>query len=185
MKTMKMFKAVKKLKFWSKKRKSIAPRPSSSFSPSYCHICYSSASVHSSHYYQSSYLSSSMQPSAPPLPPWLQAELTQDEFPTPEQAEPFPEFSSPTDQVQHPTQDTESSLIFTAATPSYQQYMDPNPVYGLPLVQQTGRRERSGGFFGCVIDFSLHLFRCFCPCFHIREVHERIMNKPSNVLLSQ
>ncbi|KAE8700795.1 hypothetical protein F3Y22_tig00110556pilonHSYRG00770 [Hibiscus syriacus] len=171
-----MFKAVRKLEFWSKKRKSIAPRPSSSFAPSYCHSCYSSASVHSFHYYQSSYLSSSMQPSAPPLPPWLQ-----DEFPTPEKVEPFPEFSSP---AQHPTQDIESDLMFTPASPSCQQYMDPNPVYGLPLVQQKVEERYQVGFNGCVTDFSLHLFRCLCPCFHIREVHERIM-KPSNVLLSQ
>ncbi|KAL4332372.1 hypothetical protein GQ457_07G033450 [Hibiscus cannabinus] len=182
---MKLLKAVKKLKFWSKKkkkRKSLAPQPSFSFTPPHSHSCYSSSSVHSSHYYyQCSY---SVQPSAPPLPPWLQAELTQDESPTPEQAEPFPEFSYQTDQVQHSTQDIESGPMLTAAAPSYQQYMDPNPVYGLPLVQETGRRERSGGFFGCVIDFSLHLIRCFCPCFHISEVHERIMNKPSKFLLS-
>ncbi|GMI92010.1 hypothetical protein like AT4G24265 [Hibiscus trionum] len=179
---MKLLKAVKKLKFWSKKkkkRKSLAPHPSSSFTPPHPHSCYSTSSVHSSHYYQCSYLSSSVQPSAPPLPPWLQ-----DESPTPEQGEPFPDFSYPTDQVQHPTQDIESGPVFTAAAASYQQYMDPNPVYGLPLVQQTGRRERSAGFFGCVIDFSLRLFRCFCPCFHIREVHDRIINKPSKFLLS-
>ncbi|KAK8641626.1 hypothetical protein V6N13_011014 [Hibiscus sabdariffa] len=134
---MKLLKAVKKLKFWSKKkkkRKSLAPQPSFSFTPSHSHSCYSSSSVHSSHYYQCSY---SVQPSAPPLPPWLQAELTQDESPTPEQAEPFPEFSYQADQVQHSTQDIESGPMLTAAAPSYQQYMDPNPVYGLPLVQET------------------------------------------------
>lgn len=157
-----MFKAVKKLKFWSRKkrkRKSLAPQPSHC----YCHCSHSTSS------YQCSYPYSPLQPSAPPLPPWLQAELTQDEFPTSEQVEavPFPEFSHPTDQVQ----DIESDpMIPAAAVPSYQQYMVSNPAYGLPVVQQTGIRERSGGYFGCIIDISLHLIRCLCPCVHIREI---------------
>ncbi|TYI26507.1 hypothetical protein E1A91_A05G116600v1 [Gossypium mustelinum] len=173
-----MFKAVKKLKFWSRKkrkRKSLAPQPS------HC-ICHCSHST-SSHYYQCNYPYSPLQPSAPPLPPWLQAELTQDEFPTLEQAEaePFPEFSHPTDLVQ----DIESApMIPAAAVPSYQQYMVSNPVYGPPVVQQTGRRERSGGYFGCIIDISLRLIRCFCPCVHVREVSQRIMKKPSVSVLS-
>ncbi|MFQ6638918.1 hypothetical protein Gotur_016150, partial [Gossypium turneri] len=125
-----MFKAVKKLKFWSRKkrkRKSLAPQPSHCF----CHCSHST----SSHYYQCNYPYSPLQPSAPPLPPWFQAELTQDEFLTSEQAEaePFPEFSHPTDLVQ----DIESDpMIPAAAVPSYQQYMVSNPVYG-PVVQQT------------------------------------------------
>ncbi|MBA0745289.1 hypothetical protein Gogos_007867, partial [Gossypium gossypioides] len=133
-----MFKAVKKLKFWSRKkrkRKSLAPQPYHCF----CHCSHST----SSHYYQCNYPYSPLQPSAPPLPPWFQAELTQDEFLTSEQAEaePFPEFSHPTDLVQ----DIESDpMIPAAAVPSYQQYMVSNPVYG-PVVQHTGRRERSGG----------------------------------------
>ncbi|XVF23147.1 hypothetical protein REPUB_Repub13aG0012600 [Reevesia pubescens] len=130
---MKMFKAVKKLKFWSrkkKKRKSLGPEPCDP--ASHCHCYYSCSSV---------------QPSAPPLPSWLQAELTQDAIPTPNQAEHFPEFSYPTDyQVQYPTQDIVSSPMLPAPVPapSYQQYMVPNPVYGLPVVQ-TARRERSAG----------------------------------------
>ncbi|XP_022714469.1 uncharacterized protein LOC111274079 [Durio zibethinus] len=161
---MKMLKAVKKLKFWSskkRKRKSLGFDPSSP--PSRCHCCYSCSST---------------QPSAPPLPSWLEAEMTQDAIPTPDQAELFPEFSYPTDQVQYPTQDIVSSPVFSApfpapapapaAAPSYQQYLVPNPVYGLPVVQ-TARRERSAGFFSCVINFGVNLIRCFCPCFRIRE----------------
>ncbi|XWS20680.1 hypothetical protein CRYUN_Cryun31cG0123900 [Craigia yunnanensis] len=155
---MKLFKAVKKLKFWSRKkgkRKSLGPEPSCP--PSHSHCCYSCYSV---------------QPSAPQLPSWLRAELTQDGAAIPDRAEPFPEFSYPTDQVQYPIQDNVSGPMFQAPAPapaaSYQQYMVPNPVYGLPIVQ-TARRERSAGFFGCVIGFGVDLIRCFCRCFRISE----------------
>ncbi|XVE91015.1 hypothetical protein DITRI_Ditri20bG0122100 [Diplodiscus trichospermus] len=160
---MKMFKAMNKFKFWSRKTRK---RKNSSRSPPYhCHCCYSCSSV---------------QPSAPPLPSWLLLELTQDAaapIPVPDhQAEPFPELSYTTDQPHYPSQDMVSGPMFPASVPapalalaaSYQQYMVPDPVYGLPVVQ-TARRERSAGFFGCVIDLGFHLIRCFCPCFHINE----------------
>ncbi|KAK6263542.1 hypothetical protein SCA6_018976 [Theobroma cacao] len=159
---MKMSKALKKLKFWSRKkrkRKSLGLEPSYPDS-SHCHCCYSCAST---------------QPSAPPLPSWLQAEPTQDAIHTADHAEPFPvpELSYPT-LFQYPTQEdtvseTESHRSPICPAPSYQQYLVPNPVYGLPVVQQAGRRERSAGFLGCVIDFGVDLIRCFCPCFRIRE----------------
>ncbi|OMO95513.1 hypothetical protein CCACVL1_05385 [Corchorus capsularis] len=164
---MKMFKAVKKLKFWSRKkrkRKSLEPPPSYPVSSPYYqyHHCY--------------YSYSSLQPSAPPLPPWLQEELTQDAVPPPDQAdEPLSEqeVSYPS-LVQFPTEDN-SDVVSETESQSYQQYMVPNPVYGVPVVVQQqkqeaiSRRERSTGFFGCVIEFGVSLFRCFCPCFRIRD----------------
>lgn len=58
---------------------------------------------------------------------------------------------------------------------SYQQYMAPNPAYGLPVEAESEGRERPSGFFASVAGFGFDLFRCFFPCFHIREIgHEKI-----------
>ena len=156
---MKMMKAVKKLKFWSrKKRKKKTQEPYYPPPPPPCHC------------YHSCY---STQPSAPPLPPWLE----------PEQTHLVPDISYPS-QTQLPPQPREiidvletSPMYPTLPAPtasisssSYQQYMVPNPVYGMPVVE-TARRERRAGFFGCVVNFGVHLIRCFCPCFSIRELH--------------
>ena len=155
-----MIKAVKKLKFWSRKKRKkkthqpyyhpLPPPP-----PNHC-CC--------SRY-------SSTQPSAPPLPPsWFDSD-TNHETPL---APGFPEPSYPS-QTQQIYQEiiTETSQIYPTLperSSSYQQYMVPNPVYGIPVAQTAARRERSAGVFGCVVDFGIHLMRCFFPCYRIREV---------------
>jgi hypothetical protein len=158
--SMKMMKAVNKLKFWSRKKRKKKTQEPYYPPPPPCHCCHSCYST---------------QPSAPPLPPWLDLEQTHQAIPAPV-LQPFPDLSYP-NQTRVPIHEivSETSPIMyptlpaTASTPSYQQYMAPNPVYGIP-VGQTARRERTAGIFGCVINFGIHLFRCFCPCFHIREV---------------
>lgn len=175
---MKMLKAVKKLKFWSRKKrkkKTQEQEPYYPYPPRPCHCCQ----------YSSCY--SSTQPSAPPLPPWLEPEheqTTQHHHAIPAAAAPLVHQPS---QFQFQLPPQEEIVLETTTTPlyhptvpvpaatesnysSYQQYMVPNPVYGMPVVQ-TPRRERRAGFFGCLVSFGIQLIRCFCPCFHIREVH--------------
>ncbi|KAB1208619.1 hypothetical protein CJ030_MR7G007731 [Morella rubra] len=152
---MKMMKAVKKLKFWSrKKRRKKTHEPC--HPPPTCHCCHPCYST---------------QPSAPPLPPGLDPEQTHHPFPAPV-VHPVPDLSYPA-QTQLPDIVLETSPIvystLPAGTSSYQQYMAPNPVYGMPVLQ-TARREKTGGLFGCVVNFGIHLIRCLCPCFCIREV---------------
>lgn len=53
---------------------------------------------------------------------------------------------------------------------SYQQYLVPNPVFGMPVVPPP-RRERSAGVFGCVFNIGAYLIRCFFPCFRIQEIY--------------
>ncbi|KAF3439316.1 hypothetical protein FNV43_RR17593 [Rhamnella rubrinervis] len=151
-----MIKAVKKLKFWSRKKRKkkthqpyhhpLPPPPSHC-----CCSCYSST-----------------QPSAPPLPPsWFVSDINHESPLEPG----FPEPSYPT-QTQQIYQEivSETSQILPERTTSYQQYMVPNPVYGVPVAQTAARRERSAGVFGCVVDFGIQLMRCFFPCYRIQEV---------------
>ncbi|ONI36435.1 hypothetical protein PRUPE_1G585100 [Prunus persica] len=185
-----MIKAVKKLKFWSRKKRKkktlhhqpyYPPPPPTRPAPlppgPRHHCCSCSSSTYST------------QPSAPPLPPWLDAEYTHEALLAP-QVQPAPEFGYQADpRQQEPTMKTNadsgttstSSPLYLYPTSSYQQYMVPDPVYGVPIAQtqtqtqtQTPRattRERSaaGGVFGCVVDFGIRFFRCFCPCFHIEK----------------
>ncbi|KAG6601672.1 hypothetical protein SDJN03_06905, partial [Cucurbita argyrosperma subsp. sororia] len=130
--------AKKKLKFWSrsKKRKKIPdPNDFTPPPPPPCHCC-------------TCHCSSAIQPSAPPLPPWLDDRI----FPPPE----------------HP-EEAEIAAPLVAA-PLYQQYMDPDPVYGVPIIVQTdsrrdGSRSRRFAVSGCVGDLGIRIIGCFCPCF--------------------
>jgi hypothetical protein len=163
--SMKMMKAVKKLKFWSRKKRKKKTQDPYYLPPPPCHC------------YHSCY---STQPSAPPLPPWLDLEQTHDQAIPAPVVQPVPDLSYPNQARVPNIQEivTETSPIMyptlpdaAVSTPSYQQYMAPNPVYGIPVVGgETARRERRAGFFGCVVNFGIHLFRCFCPCLSIREV---------------
>lgn len=99
---------------------------------------------------------SSFQPSAPPLPPWLDLEL-----------KPEPD----------PTEADESLLLLSHTTSSssypsssYQQYTVPTPDYGALLAQHPNARKPRSGFFGCVVGFVVNVFGCFCPCLRITEV---------------
>ncbi|KAK9928851.1 hypothetical protein M0R45_025970 [Rubus argutus] len=168
-----MIKAVKKLKLWSRKKRKRRPHPPP---PPYdpppppparhqCHCCCS---------YTAS--SSTTQPSAPPLPPWMDyTEPTHEieTLPVPELRHPAPELAYHPLPVPVQQESTSALNLNTSQTSSYQQYMVPipDPVHGVPVAQApTAARERSAGFFGCVVDFGTHLFHCLFPCFHIREV---------------
>ena len=124
------------------------------------------------HYYYP--CSASTEPSAPPLPSWLEAEQNYGTF-VEASTHSIPEVAY-TSQAQHSTQEIttdNSSLISnlpaSIGNSSYQQYMVREPVYGVPLIQ-TARTERSNWIFGCLFNFGVHVFRCLFPCFHIREV---------------
>ncbi|XP_008218648.2 PREDICTED: uncharacterized protein LOC103318957 [Prunus mume] len=174
----KMIKAVKKLKFWSRKKRKkkthhhqpyYPPPPPTRPAPlppgPRHHCCSCSSSTYST------------QPSAPPLPPWLDAEYTHEALFAP-LVQPAPEFGYQADpRQQEPTMKTNAGSGTTSIYPtssSYQQYMVPDPVYGVPVAQTTRatttERSAAAGVFGCVVDFGIRFFRCFCPCFHIREV---------------
>ncbi|KAA8545415.1 hypothetical protein F0562_020199 [Nyssa sinensis] len=157
---MKMIKAVKKLKFWSRKKKKKNhfiehPHPPQPPPPPPCYFhCHCSCPP--------------FQPSAPPLPSWLDYENTHDSISA---AEVGPVSG---DQAQFHSQEIVPDLTSLYPTlpvsTSYQQYMVPDPVYGMPVAPAI-KRERAGGFFGCIINIGVNLIRCFCPCFRVREAY--------------
>ncbi|CAK9140433.1 unnamed protein product [Ilex paraguariensis] len=155
---MKMMKTMKKLKFWSRKKKKKKTHLITDYPPPPCH-CHC--------------LCHPIQPSAPPLPSWLDYELTHDTIFTPEAGSVsslagLSQVDFAPQDIVHEVNPVNPTLSY--CNTSYQQYMVPNPVYGVPVVSEV-RRERSGGIFGCVFDIGVHLIRCFCPCFRIREVY--------------
>ncbi|KAI3701995.1 hypothetical protein L6452_27559 [Arctium lappa] len=172
---MKVLKTLKTLKFWSKKKKktiknyrhSLSPPPPP---PSCC--C--------RHHHDGSH---TLQPSAPPLPAWLEYEeqtynqhlLASDVkfsgLPISYQARLDPE----EDERRSTVPPEPSVMIATSGDVetncSYQQYMVQNPVYTVTVLQSTTTdRSRSAAAVGCVFNIGSHLFRCFFPCFRIREV---------------
>ncbi|KAK3018479.1 hypothetical protein RJ639_003564 [Escallonia herrerae] len=170
---MKVLKTMKKLKFWSRKKKKKKINVIDHHLPSTCHPC-------------SQYQRHSVQPSAPPLPSWLDYAQTHDSiFRAEVCASVFSGFASssqaqfsyaPEDQAQfaYAPEDTVPELSPVHSTLpvstgcSYQQYMVPNPVYGMPVLPPA-TRERSAGIFGRAVKFCVHLIRCFCPCFRIEK----------------
>lgn len=160
---MKLIKAMKKLKFWSTKNKNKkyknhyykahyhfqppyhppAPPPPPpplplAGAPCPCHFC-----------------QQPVEPSAPPLPPWLESQLstTHEDISGPNRANPFSDPSS-------------------GSGSSYQQYLVENPVYEEPLLvpmTKKGATRSSRGLFGCGVNVGSFLIRCFCPCFHISD----------------
>ncbi|CAK7357203.1 unnamed protein product [Dovyalis caffra] len=162
-----MIKAARKLKkLWPRKKKRKKTHqyqePYYYHPPSSCHYC-------------CSYPTALAQPSAPPLPPWLEPELTYEAISAPGiGVQPLPELAYPS-QIQAPSQEiVEETAPMYPALSSYQQYLVPNPVYGVP-VEQKLVREKSAGFFGCVVNFGINIIRCFCPCFRIREGSEVVV----------
>lgn len=171
-----MIKAMKKLKFWSRKKKKKKSlffteqeqqqrQPPTVCSSHYHHHC---------HYYP-------VEPSAPPLPSWLDNDDDQIQDPilasdklnptisaTSSEAPPCTIKEDKTPQLLSPQNSTLQDEI-NAKSSSYQQYMAESPVYGVPVVPPQVTRERDAGAAGCVFSFGAHLFRCFFPCFHIRE----------------
>ncbi|EXB80400.1 hypothetical protein L484_010969 [Morus notabilis] len=99
------------------------------------------------------------EPSAPPLPQSLWITSEEEAILAAQVVQPAaPEF----DYAAMPDDEISNS--------SYQQYMVPDPVYGIPVSTRNAKTERSGGLFGCVLDFGIHLIRCFIPCYLIKEV---------------
>lgn len=152
MKMMKMMKAVKKLKVWTKKRgNQLQRRTSMSTSKTRTTLIINSSSrdccpllsMHSAGVEtetetgiailsSSSYWSPSTVPSAPPLPPWL--------------------------VLEH--EDHEQRFNFAY------------PCLLLPCdetIPDLTTCRTSGGMMGCIAQFGIHVFRCFCPCFHVRD----------------
>ncbi|KAM7482006.1 hypothetical protein LguiB_006589 [Lonicera macranthoides] len=178
---MKVISSMKKLKFWSrkKKKKKITsinhhhhPPPPSNTYQCCCHHQYH----HHNHHHNI------VEPSAPPLPPsWLDYDKTYSydsllasEVST-STGTPFSGLPGSSEEAQLGSQECEiapefNPVLSSASSSSYQQYMVPNPVYGVPVEPPQPAKERSVGFFGCVIQFGAHLIRCFSPCFRIKEV---------------
>ncbi|XP_058113787.1 uncharacterized protein LOC131256765 [Magnolia sinica] len=168
-----MIKAFKKLKIWHRKKKKkkyySLPQP-----PPTPHCCSCSAKL---------------QPTAPPLPPWIEIDQPQEadspfvpiygSFPSQQQAlfQPSDAMvgSFPSDQqALFQPSDAIASEIYAPpvqpVTPSYQQYLAPRPVYGVP-VMPVASTEKSAGLFGCVVSIGTFLIRCLCPCFRFRNMN--------------
>ncbi|XP_057465765.1 uncharacterized protein LOC130755397 [Actinidia eriantha] len=150
---MKVAKAMKKLKFWSrkkKKKKTILIDHSPPPPPPSCHCCHFCPLV---------------EPSAPPLPLWFEYEQTGNSL-LGSGVGPDSGISS---SIQAQEIVPEVTSLFAASNTSYQQYTVTNPVYGVPVLPAV-RREKKARIFGCVFNVGRHLIRCLFPCFHIREV---------------
>lgn len=158
---MKVMKSMKKLKFWSRKEKKKKKKLNFTENPpSNCH-CYCQIPQ--------------FQPSAPPLPqswPYYEqthvanfaaevSSYTYSEFPSSSEAQ-FAFAPQENEEIAPEMKPLLPALpVSPTSTCSYQQYLDPNPVYGMPVVPPA-RRDRSA---------VAHLIRCFCPCFRIQEAH--------------
>ncbi|XP_077236770.1 homeobox protein [Tasmannia lanceolata] len=159
----KMIRALKKLKVWSRKKKKRKINTLQPPTTSHCCSC-----------------SKYTQPSAPPLPSWLDFEQPQETF---SRSDPTCEaFSVPPFDPSKVRTQVSSSEIISEITPlytpvatlpvsiSYQQYLAPAPVYGVPIMPVI-RQERAAGLFGCVASVGTTLMRCFCPCFRLRSLN--------------
>ncbi|XP_010433794.1 PREDICTED: uncharacterized protein LOC104717857 [Camelina sativa] len=155
---MKVMKAMKRLKFWSrKKRKRKQASPSQ---PHHCTYEYSSSVV----------AAVAFEPTAPPLSFWF--DETQDLFPPETSAFPWNDNTQLPHQQEETIVETKPLLLSQVSDlriyQSYQQYMVPNPTYGVPIIEPephdaaTAKRS-SVGIFGCVIELSSSLVRCFIP----------------------
>lgn len=146
-------KAMKKLKFWSRnkrKRKELA------FSSSQAHHC--------SYEYFSTEAAKVVEPTAPPLPFWF--DETQSLCPPERSSFPWNNTHLPHQQEETivETNPLISQVSDICIYQSYQQYMVPNPTCGVPIVEPDGATaKRSVGIFGCVIELSSNLVRCFIP----------------------
>lgn len=145
---MKVMKAVKKLKFWSRKKKK-HKQASSSSQP-----------------HQSSAVSAPLlEPTAPPLSFWF--DETQRLY-APETSSASP-WNTPLPQKQEETIveiKPSSQVSDLRINQSYQQYMVPNPSCHVPIIVEAAPAKRSSvGIFGCVIELSSNVVRCFFPCF--------------------
>uniref|UniRef100_A0A7C8Z0W0 Uncharacterized protein n=1 Tax=Opuntia streptacantha TaxID=393608 RepID=A0A7C8Z0W0_OPUST len=177
---MKLMKAMKKLKFWSKKNKRKTKRsnyyhdPNLYYQPSHYPLPLPPPQPPPAGGASSCHFCRPVEPSAPPLPPWLEEGVSGcnwvDPYPAPSQLvrdqciSVSQEIVIKTTSELQPCPDSNSS--------SYQQYMSPNPVYEL-AVAPSREKSASGGLFGCGVRVGACLIRCFFPCFHISEARSR------------
>ncbi|XP_021727406.1 uncharacterized protein LOC110694531 [Chenopodium quinoa] len=195
---MKLKKAMKKLKFWSskktKKKDSYydyyhklppqydfypyiyhsppppqSPLPSTPMPPPpppegcECHFCYPAV------------------PSAPPLPSWLEPQL-QEGFNSSSDDDYSNSFSNSTKIHDHCIATSEEIMVITTRTTDTDtntsdgilEDRDKNEIIdsGSSELQQLSlRSEKDGvvGLFGCIVDVSALLFRCFIPCLNISQ----------------
>uniref|UniRef100_A0A7N0TXR0 Uncharacterized protein n=1 Tax=Kalanchoe fedtschenkoi TaxID=63787 RepID=A0A7N0TXR0_KALFE len=117
------------------------------------------------------------QPSAPPLPSnWVDMEQTHEPT-SPEFGLGYEELSIQEETANHKeilvkqssrvdVPGTNIQAADNRISSSYQQYMVPNPVFGLPVSEKTVRCAK---FFGFFFKFGSHLLSCFCPCLRIRD----------------
>ncbi|KAK9101696.1 hypothetical protein Sjap_018950 [Stephania japonica] len=155
-----MIKSLKKLKIWARKNKrqkktqvlldSVTGHPHIT---THCCSC------------------SLAQPSAPPLPPWLDEQTYYAATSATASSRVFDEHWRPQDHAQLSDPEIASEEVTPLpAAPSYQQYTVTTPIYSLPIVPDTPR-EKCAGFFGCAITVGTTLIRCFCPCFSSRNLN--------------
>lgn len=154
---MKVMKAMKKLKFWTRKKRkkktyflANPPPPSRPPPPPPLHCsCHWQCHHH-------------VQPSAPPLPEWLNYEQSHEALLISEVNASFSGSYNSSEAQFVPQQEDNDSEICCEYPTSYQQYTIPNPVYGIPAVHESGK-ERAGGVFGCVFNILGCIFQCFKP----------------------
>lgn len=160
--------ARKKLKkLCSRKKKKKTPYSSNSESVSHSFSAQRHCSWCCSHAY-----SSYAHPSAPPLPPdWVWDISPQSANPSTRQE------SNHLRQVTRKTSletlidvagtgtNIQAADDYTASS-SYQQYMIPNPGFGLPLSKNKAKPD---GFFSCALKFGTHFLTCVCPCLSISD----------------
>ncbi|KAL2460603.1 hypothetical protein Adt_44023 [Abeliophyllum distichum] len=155
---MKVMKTMKKLKFWSRKKRKkkthfwenppLPPRLPPPPPPLYCNC-----------HWQCHH---PVQPSAPPLPEWLEYEQSEEAILISEvNTSSAGLYNSSEAQFVPQQQNTDSEISHEYPT-SYQQYMIQNPVYGIPAVNES-TEERAGGAFGYVFNILCCLFPCFKP----------------------
>lgn len=151
-----MIRTLKKLKILSrlkkKKRKTHAIQQTNHS----CHCC-SCSTCHP-------------QPTAPPLPPWADFEQSQGAA-SHSFTEPgvFPSKSIAHSQVppvlsaQVPSEIAPLFVPLPVGSASYQQYLVPSPIYGVPI-QPLASREWDSRFWGCVTSVAACLSRFLCTC---------------------
>ncbi|XP_010448586.1 PREDICTED: uncharacterized protein LOC104731030 [Camelina sativa] len=154
---MKVMKAMKKLKFWSRKKRK---RKQTSPSQPDHHCSYE--------YFSVAAAAVAVEPTAPPLSFWFDESQSFSH----QETSAFP-WNNNT-QLPHQKEETiveTNPLLLSQVSDlriyqSYQQYMVPNPTYGVPTVEpepHAAAAKRSVGIFGCVIELSSSLVRCFIP----------------------
>lgn len=169
---MKVIKTLKKLKFWSRKKRKTKLQFTTEQPPPRRPAPPPPPPHHTWHnHYQP------VSPSAPPLPPWLEFDHESEETLLKSEVNSEStssansriqaQFSPPKLINDTPTAKKEKS---PADSSSYQQYMVPNPVYGTPVVLESRKSERANGAFGCVLDIAVHVVRCVFRCYPIGKL---------------